>query len=100
MKSVVILRRAHADLEKGREFYELREAGLGNYFVASLYDDIVSLASLHGFHPQRHGYLRLLARRFPFGIYYRISGDVVYVAAVIDLRARPSSIKREIKKRQ
>jgi hypothetical protein len=97
MKLVVVLRRAHEDLEEGREFYELREPGLGDYFVARLFEDIASLAALHVFHPRHHGFHRLIASRFPFGIYYAVEGNAVHVVAVIDLRRRPASIRRRMR---
>lgn len=36
----------------------------------------------------------MIARVFPFSIYYRVSGDVIHVDAVIDQRRNPESIKR------
>lgn len=41
-----------------------------------------------GIHVKAFGFYRMLARRFPFSIYYRIIGDVVVVAAVLDNRRR------------
>jgi hypothetical protein len=35
------------------------------------------------------GFHRALAKRFPFGIYYRVEGAIVRVYAVLDLRRDP-----------
>jgi hypothetical protein len=36
----------------------------------------------------------MIARVFPFFIYYRVSGETIYVDAVVDQRRNPASIKR------
>jgi hypothetical protein len=45
---LVILDRAEDDLVDGFDFYELREAGLGQYFLCSLSSDIESLGLYGG----------------------------------------------------
>jgi hypothetical protein len=36
------------------------------------------------------GYHRLLAKRFPFAVYYRVIDNAVIVFAVLDCRRNPS----------
>jgi hypothetical protein len=43
---------AIADLERGREFYDLQEPGIGGYFVQRAFADIESLR-LYGGDPQK-----------------------------------------------
>lgn len=100
MKIVILLAEAVEDLEEARDFYDKKEAGLGDYCVTSLLADLSSLSILHGFHSQHHGCLRLLASRFPFGIYYAVHENEIRVMAVLDLRRRPSWIRKQIRKRQ
>ena len=50
MRRVVVLAEAAEVLEEAREFYDAREAGVGNYFVTSLLADIESLALHHEIH--------------------------------------------------
>jgi hypothetical protein len=45
-----------------------------------------SFASIRPIYFQFH---RTLSKRFPFGIYYEIEGDVIYVYAILDLRRDP-----------
>lgn len=68
---MVLLPSAEADLRSARDFYASQDVRVGEYCLDSLLSDIDRLA-----------------RRFPFSIYYRIIGDVVVVAAVLDNRRR------------
>jgi hypothetical protein len=46
-----------------------------------------------GFHFYDH---RLLSKRFPFAIYYRIESDEVRVYAVLDCRRDPAWIRKRL----
>jgi len=100
MRRVVVLAEAAEDLEEAREFYEAQEAGVGGYCVTSLLADIESLALYHGIHWRQHGCFRMLASRFPFGIYYSETEQETRVVAVLDLRRRPSWIRKQVTGRQ
>ena len=63
-----ILDSASQDLIKGFDFYEKQEAGLGSYFIDSLFADIDSLLVYAGIHPIHFEYYRMLSKRFPFAI--------------------------------
>ena len=94
--NVVVLDDAEADLAEGREFYELQQSGIGDYFSTSLTSDLESLRLYAGTHSQVFGFHRALARRFPFGIYDLIEDDVAHVFAVLDLRRDPAWIRRRL----
>lgn len=86
-----ILDAAQQDLVSGFHFYELQEAGLGSYFLDSLFADIDSLMFYGGVHiVVEGGYHRMLAKRFPFAVYYRIESECVFVYAVLDCRRSPA----------
>ncbi len=53
---VRILDVAERDLEEGYRFYEKQSAGLGSYFLDSLYSDIDSLRYFEGIHFKVFGY--------------------------------------------
>ena len=98
-----ILQSAIEDLHSGRLFYENMAEGIGSYFFDSLFSDIDSLALYAGIHPIFQGYYRLLAKRFPYAIYYKLENNVATVWRVLDLRRNPRSIKnalQEIKETQ
>jgi hypothetical protein len=100
MRRVVVLAEAAEDLEEARRFYEHREVGVGDYCVTSLLADLERLKLFHGIHLRRHGCFRMLASRFPFGIYYLETEQETQVIAVLDLRRHPNWIRRQIKRRQ
>lgn len=91
---IEILTQAKEDLLDGYLFYERQEVGIGDYFLDSMSADIDSLRLHHGYHRQFFGFHRMIAKVFPFSIYYRVVGEVIYVDAVVDQRKNPTSIKR------
>ena len=93
---IQVLDEAEDDLQSGRQFYDRREPGVGGYFAAALAADIDSLMLFAGIHPLEFGFHRALARRFPFGIYYLVEGDVVRIYAVLDLRRDPAWVRRRL----
>jgi plasmid stabilization system protein ParE len=99
LKQVVVLADAAEDIEAARDFYEAQAAGAGEYCVDSLLTDIESLALSSGIHLRHFKFYRMLARRFPFGIYYREHGVETQVVAVLDLRRNPNWIRKELAKR-
>jgi plasmid stabilization system protein ParE len=100
LKQVVVLSDAAQDIEAARDFYEVQEVGVGDYFVDSVLSDIESIAEFSGIHPQHFEFHRMLASRFPFGIYYREHGPQTRVFAVLDLRRNPTWVRKELGKRQ
>jgi len=90
---IEILDEAQEDLVDGFRFYESQSQGLGDYFLDSLFADIDSLQIYAGIHSVHWGYHRLLAKRFPYAVYYRVSGDVTSVHAVLDCRRNPAWIR-------
>lgn len=91
-----ILSAAEDDLEEGHRFYETQADGLGTYFLDTLYSDIDSLAYFAGMHRVVFGHHRLLSKRFPFAVYYRVADDEVIVFAVLDCRRNPSWIRKKL----
>jgi len=98
MMRIEILPSAMEDLADGRGFYDRQGTGLGEYFLRSLVADIDSLGTLGGVHSIHFGrYHRLLAKRFPFAVYYTVSEQSVYVHAVLDCRRDPQWIGKRLK---
>lgn len=87
-----LLDEAEQDIVDGFHFYERQTAGLGAYFVDSLLSDIESLHLYAGLHELHSDYYRLLSKRFPFAIYYRMNNEIVRVYAVLDCRSDPLRI--------
>ena len=93
---VRILGVAERDLEEGFHLYERQSLDLGSYFLDSLYSDIDSVTYFGGIHRVVFGHHRLLSKRFPFAIYYKIIEDTVVVIAVLDCRRNPSWIRERL----
>ena len=94
---IKVLESATEDLREGFDFYESQKRGVGSYFLESLFSDIESLrlfAGIHGIHFGR--YHRLLSKRFPFAVYYRIEENEVRVYGVLDCRRDPAWIRKRL----
>jgi hypothetical protein len=91
---VEVLESALKDLVDGFHFYEKQADGIGSYFLESMYSDIDAPIDNAGIHPVLFGeYQRLLAARFPFAVYYKITQDTALVYAVLDCRREPAWIR-------
>lgn len=86
---IQILPSALNDLENAQLFYNRQDPGLGEYFINSLFSDIDSLVLYAGIHQQYFGFYRLLAKRFPYAVYYKVNVDTALVFRVLDLRQNP-----------
>jgi hypothetical protein len=67
-----ILPSALEDLDRGRRFYARQRKSAGDYFLDSLFSDIDSLELYAGVHLKVFDFHRLLAKRFPFAVYYKV----------------------------
>ncbi len=91
--NIRILPSAVKELARGSRFFERKGEGLGHYFLDSLYSDIDSLALYAGIHLKVGKYHRLLSKRFPYAIYYRVADAGVEVWRVPDCRRDPRKIR-------
>ena len=94
---VQVLDEATGDLADGYRFYERQAEGLDEYLLDSLWSDINSLRLYGGVHAVHYGYHRMLSKRFPFAVYYRIEDQVARVRAVLDCRRDPNFISERLK---
>jgi plasmid stabilization system protein ParE len=92
-----ILASAIRDLERGKRFYKRQGVTLGQYFIDSLFSDIDSLALYAGVHSISWGYHRLLSKRFPYAVYYKLNEDTIEIWRILDCRQHPGKIKRALK---
>lgn len=92
-----ILAGARRDLVEGFHFYEMQSEGVGVRFLDALFSDIDSLVHHAGIHPIFfEKYHRLLSRRFPFAVYYRVQNVSAVVYAVVDCRRNPAWISSRL----
>lgn len=85
MSWLVLLRpAAERDVESARDWYEQRRAGLGDEFLDELAAAMMRLET----DPERErlyyrDFRRILLRRFPYKVFYQISGSRVVVFRVL-----------------
>jgi len=94
--TIQILDEAEKDIAIGISFYESQKEGLGKYFLNSILADIESLHIYAGIHVVISNYFRLLAKRFPFAIYYKINKNIIYIYAILDCRKNPNSLTKRV----
>lgn len=94
--NVIILEQAFDDMTAGKIFYDANGINVGDYFFDSLLADIESLKLYAGIHGKHFGLYRMLAKRFPFAIYYDITETTVVVIAVLDSRRKPAWIRKKL----
>lgn len=94
--NIRILPSALKDIERGRKFYDRQGQGLGAYFIDAIFTDIDSLVLYAGIHHKIGTFHRLLARRFPYAVYYRVVGDQVQVWRVLDCRQNPEKTRKAL----
>lgn len=81
----------------GYRFYKKQAERVGTYFLDSLFSDIDSLMVNAGIHPVCFAkYYRLLSKRFPFAVYYRIENETARVYAILDCRRNPAWIRKKL----
>ena len=89
--SVRIGRAAAAEIGEAYGWYEAERPGLGEKFRAALQLHLTELEQYPMAHMAMYrGVRRLLAKPFPYHIYFRIRGDVVKVLAVIHSSRHPN----------
>lgn len=93
---VRILPPAMQDILTAHEFYNRQGDGLGAYFLDCIFSEIDSLALYAGIHSKKFEYHRLLAKRFPYGIYYLLEEKNPLVFRVLDCRRDPMWIKKQL----
>lgn len=76
----------------------MQQAGLGTYFLDTLFSDIESLLLHAGVHVSVFGYFRALSKRFPYAIYYKLDGEVIAIWRVLDCRQHPHRAREALRK--
>jgi plasmid stabilization system protein ParE len=91
-----LLETAQDDLLAGYLFYEDNAPGVGDYFLSSIDADVKSLRIYAGIHEIVDGFHRMLAKRFPYAIYYTVATEQIDIYAILDCRRDPAWIERRL----
>ena len=83
---------AAQDVEGARAWYDEQQGGLGDAFAASLEDVIQLIVAFPEAFPEiAVSHRRALLHRFPYAVYYRLTGEVVDVLACLHTSRSPES---------
>ena len=87
---IVIRPAAAADIEEAFLWYERQRPGLGNEFLVAVQAMRDSIGAHPGIHPLIYrDTRRALVHRFPYGIFYRVYGEIIVVVACMHARRDP-----------
>ena len=97
MPTVTFLAGADRDVFEIFSRIEARNPDAADTFLQRIADSVRQL----GEHPESGpafaaAFRRLVMRGHPFGIFYSVEGDRLFVQAVLDLRQSPETIRRRL----
>ena len=97
MTDLILLLQADHDIQAAFERYEDYQEGRGEVFMRQL-DAVLTLLRQHPeLAPVYAGpYRRMLIRDFPYGVFYQAQPARIVVAAIMDLRQDPQSIRGKL----
>ena len=98
MARIWLLADAFADIEGARHWYETQRAGLGDEFVGTVDDALVSVANFPVAYPVDYrDARRFLVERFPYCLYYRVQDDGIVVVACLHAARDPEMRRRRLR---
>ncbi len=81
---------AEEDLKEAYSYFEQCRIGLGADFMLCIEDSLSKISRNPEQYPLVYNVLhRTLVRRFPYGIFYKIHGDIVVVFAIMHCAREP-----------
>ncbi|MFW5739346.1 MAG: type II toxin-antitoxin system RelE/ParE family toxin [Myxococcota bacterium] len=85
---------AEAETRAAFDWYEAQSPNLGMRFLQAVGEAIDRISeSPRGFPAQFRGLRRVLVRRFPYAVYYRVHSEHLSVVAVFHARRSPRLVK-------
>ena len=97
MIDLILLLQADLDIQAAFDRYEDYQPGRGEVFMRQLDAAFTLLRRQPEMAPVYAGsYRRMLIRDFPYGVFYEAQPTRLIVAAVMDLRQDPRTIRRKL----
>ncbi len=90
---------ASEDIVAAARFFNEKSDGWGDYFLASIEQDLVDLTAEAGIHCIYNGLPCKFAKTFPFGICNRVERSVAVIYAVLSCRMDPGKHRSILKNR-
>jgi hypothetical protein len=95
---IVITEITEIDIVTGKNWYNSQQNTLGDEFISELENKIKVIKSNPYLFPSiKKDIRKALIKRFPFGIYYFVEGDVINIFAVIHFSRNPKIWKQRLK---
>ena len=89
---------AELDLLAAIEWYNLQEEGLGGKFINEVENTIMRIQSNPLMYSKVKKQIRMgIVKKFPFGIYYFVQGEVINIFAIFHFSRNPKILKRRNK---
>jgi plasmid stabilization system protein ParE len=93
--TLIVRREAEAEIVEAFNWYESKRVGLGREFVEEIDAAFVRTTETPDAFPVVYrGLRRLVLRRFPYVIYFRLEEDVVQVVGVLHGRRNRTALRR------
>lgn len=87
---VILTPEAEADIAEARAWYEEKREGLGEEFILSVEAGLEHIRRAPaGASEVLPGVRRVIVRRFPYGLFYRVDDDQIAVLAVYHSKRDP-----------
>lgn len=97
-KTIILLPRAEADIQAAYQWYEKRESGLGEVFLAAVDAALAAIAKQPDIYPLIFDSLRRnRVQRFPHSVFYNQDDRAVYVVAVFHSSRHPDRLRSRLK---
>ncbi len=97
MKRIIHHPAATAEIGEAARFYEQRVAGLGGQFLDEIDEAVKAIRAMPECWPVvGRNVRRVLLRRFPFGLYYRIGADCIQILACKHHSRHPDYWKKRL----
>jgi plasmid stabilization system protein ParE len=94
---LILLLQADLDIQAAFERYEGYQLGRGEVFMRQLDAALALLRHHPEMAPVYAGsYRRMLIRDFPYGIFYQPQPTRLIIAAIMDLRQDPQTVRRKL----
>ena len=78
------------EVKASYEWYQNQAEGLGDDFLSEIESAYQTITELPNTWPKfKHNYRRFLLSKFPFSIIYRLSGDKLFVVAIMHNSRKP-----------
>jgi plasmid stabilization system protein ParE len=95
MYNLIVKPFAEGDAAKAAVWYNDKSEGLGNEFLLALDDKITAIQkNPNHFQVVYRNIRRALTNRFPFGIFFIVEGDTIYILAILHTSRNPKIWKK------